>query len=181
MGDMLDNHDLVRQVAIMEERMNASTYRSVWDGLLEVARAREYYYAQEKSLQARVSALRVALALCGCGTVVSLLAPLSWLGPVSGAGVASLVIFDFHWGGTKLLSQIQTVNVLLQRMDTDYRSLWDRVRSDDIKGLDIHSEKQILMKRLDDITAIVDIKPNEKVRYEAQKAAFETEAARYAT
>lgn len=37
------------------------------------------------------------------------------------------------------------------------------------------------MKRLDDITAIVDIKPNEKVRYEAQKTAFETEAARYAT
>lgn len=164
----------------MDERMNASTYRDVWDGLLEVARAREYYYAQEKSLQARVNALRIGLALFGCGAVISLLAPFSWLGPVSGVAVASLVIFDSYWGGTKLLSQIQTVNMLLQRIETDYRSLWERVRSKGTDGLDLRSAKENLMKRLDDITTTVDIKPNEKFRHEAQKNAFATEAARYA-
>ena len=160
--------------------MNTATYNAVWDGLLQVSYARQYYYEQEKKLHVRVHALRGALGISACGAVACLFVAISWLGPACGFAMACLVIVDFHWGGTLRLSQVQSVNMLVQRLEADYRHLWERVRRGDLEDQYIHAEKDILMKRLIDITVIADVSPDEKIRHAAQENAFATEAARYA-
>ena len=159
---------------------NTATYNAVWDGLLEVARAKQYYYEQEKRLHRPVRALRFALAFFGCGTVASLIDSLSWLAPVSGVAIASLVIIDFLWNGTTRLSQSKIINVLLADLELEYRTLWERVRSGNVEDSSILDEKEALLERLNHIAATADIEVDEKIIQQAQERAFAGEALRYA-
>jgi hypothetical protein len=172
---------LAVKVAVLEGHMNTSTYNAVWDGLLEVARAREYYFMQERRFQKHVYAVRFSLAVFGCGAVASLLDSFSWLAAVSGAAIAFLVIIDLLWDGTTRLSQLKVVNQSLSNLEVDYRLFWDRVRSGDIEGHDALEKREALLKALVEIASSVDIEANEKIRQEAQEHAFEAEAVRYAT
>ena len=105
-----------------EHSASGATYNAVWDGLLEVARARRYFAAQERRLERLVNALRFVLALSGVGAVASLVdslplalavpLPLGWLAPVSGGAVR--------------VARLKVANVELAGLETGYRSFWEK-------------------------------------------------------
>ena len=109
--------------------VSAPTYNSAWDRLLEIARARHYFAAQEKKFRRIAFSIRFVLAMAGCWGVASLIYPLEWLLPYIGTAVTVLVIFDLLWDGLKRYSQLQVVNTELADLEVEYRAFWDSIRA----------------------------------------------------
>ncbi len=170
--------------------VSGATYNAVWDGLLEVARARRYFAAQERRLERLVNALRFVLALSGVGAVASLVdslplalavpLPLGWLAPVSGAAVAALVIVDLSWGGAVRVARLKVANVELAGLETGYRSFWEKTRNGAFSDGEAQSMKDEMLDALNRIAAHVDVTPNDSIVLRTQDAAFTAEERRYA-
>ncbi|MCY4242423.1 MAG: hypothetical protein OXD36_11835 [Rhodobacter sp.] len=173
-----------------EHSASGATYNAVWDGLLEVARARRYFAAQERRLERLVNALRFVLALSGVGAVASLVdslplalavpLPLGWLAPVSGAAVAALVIVDLSWGGAVRVARLKVANVELAGLETGYRSFWEKTRNGAFSDGEAQSMKDEMLDALNRIAAHVDVTPNDSIVLRTQDAAFTAEEQRYA-
>ena len=142
--------------------VSAPTYNSAWDGLLEIARARHYFAAQEKKFGRIAFSIRFVLAMAGCGGAASLIYPLEWLLPYIGTAVTVLVIFDLLWDGLKRCSQLQVVNTELADLEVEYRAFWDSIRSNSLVESDALELMKTLQKRLVQITTIVDVPIDEK-------------------
>jgi len=168
----------------METDQNSSitdtTYQSVWDGLLEVSRARYYYEDREHSLSWRAKSLRFALALAGVGAMASLLEYFEQIGPYAGIAMAALVIIDLLWNDTTRLAQLKLVNRDLATLETKYRDIWEKTRNSSISDEEAQTSKQVLLESLNRITADVDVMATWKTRKRIQEYAFTAEVKRYA-
>ncbi len=160
--------------------VSSSTYHAVWDGLLEVSRARHYFAAQESRLEWRAFALRFALALSGLGAVASLVESFEWLAPVSGVAITALVIVDLLWDGTTKIAQLKVVNRDLAALETMYRSFWDETRNGSITDQEALPRKNELLAALNQVAANVDVVARKKIIQQAQEDAFKVEQQRYA-
>ncbi len=161
--------------------VSSATYHAVWDGLLEVSRARHYFSAREKGLARGTFAIRFALALAGVGAMASLQESFGWLAPVSGGAITALVILDLLWDGTTRLAQLKIVNRDLDTLETSYRAFWDQTRNGTIADQEANAKKDELLTTLNQITSNVDIAINERAVQQAQERAFAVEEQRYAT
>ena len=162
-------------------KVSKVTYGAVWDGLLEVSRARHYFAAHENGLACQTFVLRFALALAGVGAMASLVQSLVWLAPISGAAVAALVILELLWDGTTRVAQLKTANRELAALDTRYRAFWDEIRNGAIADQEANERKNELLATLNRIASNVDIAAKEKFVQQAQERAFKGEELRYAT
>ena len=131
--------------------VSGATYNAVWDGLLEVARARRYFAAQERRLERLVNALRFVLALSGVGAVASLVD-----------------------------SRLKVANVELAGLETGYRSFWEKTRNGAFSDGEAQSMKDEMLDALNRIAAHVDVTPNDSIVLRTQDAAFTAEERRYA-
>lgn len=156
------------------------TYKAVWDGLLEVARARHYYAEIERMLQVPVAVVRFLLALSGCGVFVSLFASWPWIGSAFGLAVTVMVVLDLSVNGTKRLAQVKAVNASLEVIEDEYRTLWESVRNGDIEGHDAILEKRRLLGTMTHVTGIADVWNFSRVNQTAAERAYEVEGQRYA-
>lgn len=161
------------------------TYKAVWDGLLEVSRARYYYAGIERLLQVPVFIVRFLLALSGCGVFVSIFSEWPWIepafGPAFGLAVAVLVVLDLFLNGTKRLAQVKAVNASLEVIEGEYRALWESVRNGDIEGHDAVREKRRLLNTMTHVTGVADVWNFKRVNQTAVEQAYEVEGQRYAT
>ena len=157
-----------------------TTYQSVWDGLLEVSRARFYYEDRENSLSWRVKPLRFALALAGVGAMASLVEHFEQIGPIAGFAMTALVILDLLWNDTTRLAQLKLVNRDLAALETEYRDIWEKARNGTISDKEAQNSKQELLQNLNRITSDVDVMATKKTRKKIQEYAFKAEEKRYA-
>ena len=157
------------------------TYHSVWDGLLEVSRARHYFAARENGFVRQAFALRFLLALAGIGAVASFIESFGWLAPISGVTVAALVILDLLWDGTTRVTQLKIVNRDLAALEARYRSFWDETRNGTVTDQEAHAKRSELLATLNQIASNVDIAADGKIIQQSQERAFAVEEQRYAT
>lgn len=171
----------VRKGTAMTPKVSSKTYEAIWDGLLDVARARYYYAEVERWLQYPVWSIRFLLAASGTGAFVSIIGSWTWLTAVFGAAVPILVIVDLLLDGTKRLAQVQAVNAGLTKLHEDYRALWEDVRNNAMEDHQALEEKKRLLATMTRTTEIADVWVIDRINRTASEHAYKVEAARYVT
>ena len=156
------------------------TYQAVWDGLLEVSRARHFYFDQERRHKNINFILRFLLAMSGIGAFASIWDIHELVGPTAGTLISALVIIDLLGNFTTRLAQLKIVNLDLASLEQDYRNFWDDTRNGTISNKEASENKKVLMMRLNMIASNVDITASDKILQRIQEDAFRAEEVRYA-
>ncbi len=160
--------------------VSKATYNDVWDGLLEVSRARCFYDNREKTFSRYTFSLRLGLAMAGVGALASLLDSIEIVGPFAGIAITVLVLVDLLWDGTTRLAQLKIVNRDLIELETEYRDIWEKTRNGIISDKEARNKKKDVLERLNKITSNVDVTATQKTLQNVQEIAFKVEEVRYA-
>lgn len=157
-----------------------ATYRAVWDGLLEVSRARYYYTEMERSFSRSVFCLRLALAIAGVGVFASLFELFEQIRLFAGIAITILVVIDLLWDGTSTLAKLKLLNQDLTDLENEYRHIWEETLNRNMSDKDVRAEKKSLLETMNKIASKVDITPKGKIVVKTQESAFNAEKVRYA-